>query len=80
VNTANVGVADPEGGLYFVEETLETRLIALYSLRQELESNRLAEFQIIGTVNLAHTASAQESDDAVTPRQYRTRYEAGLIQ
>ena len=39
-------------------------------LRQELERDRLAELQVIGAIDLAHPAFAQQADDAVAIREH----------
>jgi hypothetical protein len=39
---------------------------------QELEGDRLAEGEIVGAVDLTHTAAAERGDNAIPPGQHRT--------
>ena len=48
----------------FVVETLEAVMIAGHRRREEFESDRLAEFDVIGAKNFAHTAAAEHGHDA----------------
>ena len=79
VDAADVRVGDLQGGLDLVEEAVEARLIALHRLRQELQRHRLAELEVVGAVDLAHAAAAEQADDAVALGQDRARDEAGLV-
>jgi len=62
-----------------LRKQLEQRFILVGFLGQELERHRLAESQIIGAINLAHAASAQQGDDAITTGQKPARKKAALI-
>ena len=46
---------------------------------QELQRDRLAEAKIVGAVNLAHAALAEEADDAEPSVEHRTGREAAVI-
>ena len=46
--------------------------------RQELERHRLAELQVVGAVDLAHAAAAEQPADAIASRQHRARDEPAV--
>ena len=48
-----------------VEEPLEPIRIAFDVARQELQRDRLAELQVVGAVDLAHAAAAEQADHAI---------------
>jgi len=62
---ADVGMRDLAGKTHFGVEALQSIFIPGKRYREELERNGLAEFQIIGAVNLAHAAFADKRDDTV---------------
>jgi hypothetical protein len=66
VDSANVGMGHLERGSDLVEEALEANRVVLDLAGQELQSYRLAEFEIVRPVNLAHAATTLQSHDAVT--------------
>jgi hypothetical protein len=53
------------GHAHFVAEAGEDLLVPCHFNRQEFQCHRLAEDQIIGAVDLAHSALAQNADDPV---------------
>ncbi len=46
---------------------------------QEFQRNGLAEREIVGAINLAHTAATEQADDAVARRQEGARRERAVI-
>jgi hypothetical protein len=62
VDTANVRVSDLAGDLNLIEKAIETGTVLFEGSRQELQSDRLSELEIVGTVNLAHAAAAEERE------------------
>ena len=46
---------------------------------QELERDRLAELQVVGAVDLAHAAAAEQADDAIAAAEDRARREAPVV-
>ena len=58
VNSADVGVRNPARDADFVAETLQQSLVFTGFLGQEFESNRLAQSEIVGAIDLAHAAAA----------------------
>src|SRR5512132_4182862 len=63
VDAADVRVGDlprdPDLGI----ETLEARGVVREHPREKLQRDRLAELQVIGAIDLAHSAAAQKADD-----------------
>ena len=49
-------------------------------LRQELESDGLAELQVVGAIDLAHAAAAQQADDAVAAGEHRAGNELRAVE
>ena len=66
VNATDVRVGHLQGGADFVEKSIQPRLVLLQSGRQELEGNRLAELEVVGTIDFTHAAASEQADDAVT--------------
>ena len=66
VHAADVGVGHLEGIANLVEESLEPVAISIYAAWQELERHRLPELEIVRTVDLAHSPTAQKAHDAVS--------------
>ena len=56
-------------------EPREPLAVCVEPVRQELEGDRLLELQVVGPVDLAHPAAADEPGDAVAPRQDRAGHE-----
>jgi len=48
-------------------------------LGEELQGDRLTELQVIGSINLAHPALAEQADDPIPLGQHRARRKAGLV-
>ena len=48
-------------------------------LREELQGDGLAELQVVGAVDLAHPAAAEEADDPVAPADHRSRREGAEV-
>jgi hypothetical protein len=53
----------------FAVEARQTLGTVGQTARQELEGDRLAEQQIVGSVHLAHAAAAEQPDDAEAARR-----------
>jgi hypothetical protein len=54
-----------------VEQAIELLRVAVEMLGKELQCDRLAEFEVVGAIDLAHSAAAQEPDDSVALRENR---------
>jgi hypothetical protein len=79
INASHVGVGDLERHPHLVQEALEPTLVPLHLARQKLQRHRLTELQVIGSVDLAHPAPAQQADDSIPLGQHRARQEPTLI-
>ena len=64
---------------HFVAESRDGFGILRQALRQELERHLLVELQVVGAVDFAHPAFAQQRHDAVAACQQRSRRETALI-
>jgi hypothetical protein len=78
VNSANVGVRYLTGHSYFITKELEAIGVVGKTVWQELEGDRLFEFEIVSAIDFSHTASPQSSDDAVSPRENSPGTEPGV--
>ncbi|MHC5024246.1 MAG: hypothetical protein ACYTGG_10110 [Planctomycetota bacterium] len=70
---------DAKRQAHFLEEALEARRVAFDVAREELQRDALAQLQIVGAVDLAHTATAEQADDAVALGEDVARDEAGAF-
>jgi len=71
VEAADVLVGDLAGDAQLVVELGEARGVGGDPLGQELERNRLVEGEVVGAVDLAHTAAAEQRDQAIARRDHR---------
>ena len=74
-DAADVRMRDAQRHAHFVEEPLEPIRIALDVPRQELQRDRLAELQVVGAVDLAHAAAAEQADHAIAAADERAGQE-----
>ena len=65
-NTADVGMRDLPRQPHFAVKPGQHGAILRHRLRQELHGDGLAQAQVVGTVDLAHAAFAQQSHDAIS--------------
>ena len=79
-DATDVGVRYLPGDPDLVEEPVQAFLVPLEFFGKELERHGLTQFQILGAVNLAHAAAAEQSDDPVALVQHRTGHETGVVQ
>ena len=73
VDAADVGMRDLARDAHLGVEALEAVLLRSESPRQELQRDRLAELQVVGAVDLAHAAAAEQADDPVALGEDRSR-------
>ncbi len=64
-HAADGRVRDLPRHAHLAVEALEAPGVALERARQELEGHGMLELQVVGAVDLAHPAAAEEADDAV---------------
>ena len=79
IDPADVGMRNLAGHADLIVEALEPARMIGQIPRQKLQGHRLAEFQIVGSVDFAHAAFAQQSDDAIAFGQHRARSEPGMV-
>ena len=65
VDAADVRMRDAQRQPHFDEETITALGILFDVARQELERDGLSERQVVGAVDLAHAAAAEEGDHAI---------------
>ena len=80
VDAADVRVRDLPRRAHFVVELREPRRVVRERRRQELQRDRLAELQVVGPIDLAHAAAAEQADDAVAAVEQRAGREAAVIE
>src|SRR5213075_2832657 len=64
VHAADVRMRDLPRDAHFADEPRECVRVAADPLREELQCDRLAEEEVVGAIDLAHAAFAEERDDA----------------
>jgi hypothetical protein len=79
VNAADVAMRDLPRHSHFPVKASQRRAVARERFRQKLERDRLAQLEIIGAVDFAHSAATNQSDDAIALDQYRPRNEPRII-
>ena len=75
VDAADRRVRDLARQPHLAVEPLESVRLRADAAGQELEGDRLVEAQVVGAVDLAHPAAADQADDAVAAGQHHARYE-----
>ncbi len=73
VHATDVGVRDLPRHANLVAQACQRRRIVGEMGGQELQRDRLAELQVVGAVDLAHAAPAEQPDDAVALAESRSR-------
>ena len=76
VDAAHVRVRHLPRRPHLREEPIEQRPVRGEAVRQELQRDRLAELQVVGAVDLAHPAAADQPDDPIALREDGARREA----
>ena len=80
VDAADVGVGDAAREAHLGVEALEPGRLGRELRRQELQGDGLAELEVVGAVDLAHAAAADEADDAVALAEDRAGREAAAVE
>jgi hypothetical protein len=80
VDAADVRVGDLPGEPDLRVETGEEPRVGGDRLREELERHGLPESQVVGTVDLPHSAPSEEADDPVPAADHRSRREGAEIE
>ena len=79
VHAADVGMRHLSRHPHLGVQLREAGRVSIDIRWQELERNRLPEFQIVGAEDLAHAATSQSPDDPVTSAEERPGREAAVI-
>ena len=79
VDAADVRVGDLPGEADLGVEPGEEPRVGRDRFRKELQGDGLAELQVVGAVDLAHPAPAEEADDPVAPAYHRPRREGAEV-
>ena len=69
VNAADVGMRNLARDADFVAEARQSGFIAGHACGQKFERDRLLQRQVVGAVDLAHSAFAEQRDDAIALRE-----------
>ena len=78
VHATNAGVRNLARNAHFAVEPVERYFVVRYGFGQKLQRYRLAQFEIIGAIDLAHAALSEDADDAVTLGQKHARRKPAL--
>ena len=65
---------------HFGQQAITGRSVVFEFGREELQGDRLAEFQIVGAIHFAHAAAPQQRDDAVAVGENVARREAAEVE
>ena len=79
VDATDVGMRDLPRRPDLVVKLREPARVGRQILRQEFQRDGLAEAQIVGAVDLAHSAAAEQSDHAVPAVEHGARRESPVI-
>ena len=79
VNAADVFVRDLARHAHFTMKPRERGAVTQQMFGKELQRDRLTQFQVIGAIDFAHAAFANQAHDAITLCQHRARHEARVI-
>ena len=77
-NTTDVWVRDLTRRADFAVEPLERRFVSREILREKLQRDRLIQFEVFSFVNFAHSAPAQQTENAITLVENCSRRETAL--
>jgi hypothetical protein len=78
VHAADIRVRDLARDAHFVVKAGQHAGIARHGFGQELERHRLIESKVVGAIDFAHAAFAEQSDDLIAPSHHHARGEAAL--
>jgi hypothetical protein len=78
VDAADVGMRDIPRHPHLGPESFDAIGVRRDGVGQELERDRLAEHQVLGAIDVAHPAAADERDDAIPRGEQGPRREATL--
>jgi hypothetical protein len=79
VNATDVFVRDLARDAHFAVKSRERSDIRQHVFRKKFECDWLSKFQIIGAIDLAHTAFAEQPDDPIAIGENGPRNESRVI-
>jgi vacuolar-type H+-ATPase subunit I/STV1 len=79
VNTTDILVRDLAGNAHLAMKPRQRPAVAEQMIRQKLQRDRLRKFQIVRAIDFAHSAFAQQADDAITIREDRSGHKARVV-
>ena len=79
VHPADVLVRDLAGEPHLVVELGQAHGIAFERRRQELQRERLPEFEVVGPIDLAHAALPESRDDAIPLADHSAGLETAVV-
>jgi hypothetical protein len=79
VNAADVRGATPARHPHFVMQLRQPDGVVLERRRQELQRDGLTETQVVRTIDFAHPAPAEETDDAVPSIEHGPRRKSPVV-
>jgi len=79
VDAADVGMRHLPGHSHFGVQLGEPCGIFIYIGRQELQRDRLPEFQVVGAIDLSHSATSETLDDSITSAEQRPRRKPSMV-
>jgi hypothetical protein len=78
IDAANIRMRHTPCNPHLILKTLQESLIAGGFVGQKLESDRLAECQVVGSVHFTHAPFSQQRNDAVAPSKQSAGKEAAF--
>lgn len=79
INATNVFMTHLTRDPNFTMKTRQRGALRKQVIRQKLQRHRLAQFEIVGSINFTHPASSKQSDYPVTLAQNCTGHKPGIV-
>jgi hypothetical protein len=67
------------GDADFAMKSGQRRTVSHQVIRQEFEGDRLRQLQVIGPIDLTHSAFAEQPDNPVATREHHPRNKSGVV-
>lgn len=69
VDAADIRMRDLSSDTHFGKESLQPHRMIGKRAREEFQRNRLAQLQIVGAIDFAHSAAPEQADDSIATRE-----------
>ena len=79
IDAANVGMRNPARDAHFVAKAFQQTFVARGFIRKKFQRHGLSQREVVGAVNFAHAAFAQQRDNAVAAGQQSAGQKASLV-